>query len=191
MIYRNSVFNFTNDALCDMENESKFQISIRGYEIWLLDIAFLFFECVYLWVFLYRNLFFQDEIIQRLRGRKPVNKDEEEVEEMRQRHEDVQRSLQDLEKKKEELLETNAKLEAEIAAAEERLAKKRAEELLEVEVDLGLSPSSEGSKFVSNYYADLDAELRMPSYPAAFLEGLVPNPLLERSESEDSAEEFE
>jgi len=156
MIYRNSVFNFTNDALCDMENESKFQISIRGYEIWLLDIAFLFFECVYLWVFLYRNLFFQDEIIQRLRGRKPVNKDEEEVEEMRQRHEDVQRSLQDLEKKKEELLEANAKLEAEMAAAEERLAKNMSvtymaegeisDQEMEVEVVLAPSNSSEGPK---------------------------------------------
>jgi len=29
MISRNSVFNFTSDALSDMENESKFQISER------------------------------------------------------------------------------------------------------------------------------------------------------------------
>jgi len=101
------------------------------------------------------------------------SQEEERVEDLRAKQEDLQKALEELEQKKEELLQRNADIEAEILEAEARLAEKKEQEKIEVEVDLGLDlPSDEGSLFSDPYYADLDAELALPSYPLALVEGL-------------------
>jgi len=82
-------------------------------------------------------------------------------------------------------MQKNAEIEAEIAQAEARLAEKKEQEKIEVEVDLGLHlPSDEGAYPCYRYYADLDAELAMPCYPLALVEGLCN----EHSDSEESVE---
>jgi len=94
--------------------------------------------------------------------------------------------LDDLENKKAELMARNAQIEAEINEAEARLAEKKEQERIEVEVDLGLDiPSDEGSIFSHPYYADLEAELALPSYPLALVEGLYQE--VEVSEDSDSS----
>lgn len=104
----------------------------------------------------------------------PTSGERREVEELKIKKEDLQKALHDLEVRKQELLRLNEELEVKMVEAEAKLAKKVASEEVEVEVELGLEvPRNQGSfpRPLSSYYADLDAELALPSYPLSFLEG--------------------
>ena len=132
------------------------------------------------------NFLLQAEILNRLRSSPPKSQEQEKVDELRHQQEELQRALDDLENKKAELMARNAQIEAEINEAEARLAEKKEQERIEVEVDLGLDiPSDEGSIFSHPYYADLEAELALPSYPLALVEGLCQE--VEVSEDSDSS----
>lgn len=103
----------------------------------------------------------------------PSISERRQVEDLRIQKEDLQRALDDLERQKQELLKKNEELEVKMAEAEAKLAEKVASEEVEVEVELGLEVQrNEGSFQLSSYYADLEAELALPSYPLSFLEGL-------------------